>query len=261
MARALAVLFLALVVHVAMGFAPSHHQQLPGRALLRPARQQVIRSMHGGAVPQTYNGARISPPPDLPSLLLHNRIVYIGMPLVPAVTELIIAELLYLNYESATKPVYMYINSPGTTSADGRAVGFETEAFAIADCMKYIKPPVHTICIGQAYGAAAMLLSQGALGKRSCLPNSSIMLHQPRSMARGQASDIAIKAREVLNNRKVTCSLIARSCGKDLETVMNDASRTKYFSPEEAMEYGIIDKVMSPKAQNLPVTPSFMNSL
>jgi len=113
------------------------------------------------------------------------------------VTELIIAELLYLNYESGDKPVFMYINSSGTTSADGRSVGFETEAFAIADCMKYIRPPVHTICLGQAYGAAAMLLSQGAKGHRVSLPNSSIMLHQPRSMARGQASDIAIKAREV----------------------------------------------------------------
>lgn len=179
---------------------------------------------------------------------------------MPAVTELIIAELLYLNYESATSPVFMYINSSGTTSADGRSVGFETEAFAIADCMKYIRPPVHTICLGQAYGAAAMLLSQGSKGHRAALPNASIMLHQPRSMARGQASDIAIRAREVLANRRVTCSLIAKACGKDVESVMADASRTKYFSPQEAVEYGLIDKVLRSDV-DLPALPSFMSAL
>jgi len=219
-----------------------------------------LQMVAGGATPSTYDGARIGPPPDLPSLLLHNRIVYIGMPLVPAVTELIIAELLYLNYESSDKPVFMYINSSGTTAANGQSVGFETEAFAIADCMKYIRPPVHTICVGQAYGAAAMLLSQGSKGNRVCLPNASIMLHQPRSQARGQASDIAIRAREVLANRKVTCSLIASACGKDVETVMEDASRTMYLSPQEAMEYGMIDRVLKSET-DLPVMPSFMSAL
>lgn len=238
-----------------------------GRRASTPALQMGLDGLRmgvGAASPSsspTYEqGVRIGPPPDLPSLLLHNRIVYIGMPLVPAVTELIIAELLFLNYEDSKKPVTMYINSSGTMSADGKSVGFETEAFAVADCMKYIKPPVHTICIGQAYGAAAMLLSQGEKGHRSSLPNSSIMLHQPRSMARGQASDIAIKAREVLANRKVTCSLIAEACDKSLDEVMADASRTKYFSPEEAVEYGMIDKVLKNNA-DLPVTPSFMNKL
>jgi ATP-dependent Clp protease protease subunit len=104
------------------------------------------------AMEEMYDGVRIGPPPDLPSLLLHNRIVYIGMPLVPAVTELIIAELLYLNYEDTSKPITMYINSSGTTTADGQSVGFETEAFAIADVMKYVRPPVCTIAVGQAFG-------------------------------------------------------------------------------------------------------------
>merc|ERR1711934_659173 len=129
------------------------------------------KAMQTGA--QNYDGVRIGPPPDLASLLLHNRIVYLGMPMVSAVTELIVAELLYLNYESPSKPVTLYINSPGTVNAQGQAVGFETEAFAIADCMKYIKPPVQTICVGQAFGAAAMLLAQGEKGKRFCLPNAS----------------------------------------------------------------------------------------
>jgi len=222
------------------------------------------RAAAGGEMSEMYEGVRIGPPPDLASLLLHNRIVYLGMPMVPAVTELIVAELLYLNYESATKPVTLYINSPGTTNSEGRAVGFETEAFAIADTMKYIKPPVHTICVGQAYGAAAMLLSQGAKGYRSCLPNASIMLTQPISMARGQASDIAIKAREVMANRKVMCELLARSCGKSVEEVTLDASRTKYLQPEEAVEYGLIDRVLTAVGKETPAAamrPSFMDAL
>ena len=202
---------------------------------------------------QQVDGVRVGPPPDLPSLLLHNRIIYIGMPLVPSVTELVVAQLLYLNYESPSKEVYMYVNSVGT-SAGRQQLAFETEAFAIADTMNYVSPEIETICLGTAFGTAAMLLANGAKGKRACLPNSTIMLHQPRSMARGQASDIAIKAKEVVTNRKVTCELIARACGKDIETVLADAGRTKYLSPEEAVDYGLIDKVLQ-STKNMPVNP------
>mmetsp|Transcript_38965 Transcript_38965/g.51386 ORF Transcript_38965/g.51386 Transcript_38965/m.51386 type:complete len:289 (+) Transcript_38965:124-990(+) len=186
----------------------------------------------------------IGPPPDLPSLLLHNRIIYLGMPLVPSVTELIVAEMLYLNYESKTKPLYLYINTPGTMTADGKAVGFETEAFAIADTMKYIDCPVHTIAVGQAFGAGALLLAMGDRGHRQCLPNASIMLHQPRSQARGQATDIAIKAREVLHNRKVAIDMLAKCTRKSTEEITRDCSRTMYLSPQEAVEYGLCDKVV-----------------
>jgi len=214
----------------------------------------------GAQAEEMYDGVRIGPPPDLPSLLLHNRIVYIGMPLVPAVTELVIAELLYLNYEDNTKPITMYINSSGTTTPGGQSVGFETEAFAIADVMKYVRPPVQTVALGQAFGAAAMLLSQGKRGRRFALPNATILLNQPRSMARGQASDIAIKAREVAHNRKTTCELIAMGCGKPLNTVIEDCMRVKYLQPHEAVEYGLIDKVMVNEA-SLPVKPSFISQL
>lgn len=105
-----------------------------------------------------------------------------------------------------------------------------------------------------------MLLSQGAKGHRFCLPNASIMLHQPRSQARGQASDIAIKAREVMANRRVTCSLLAKACGKDLESVMTDAGRTKYLTPDEAVTYGLVDKVLT-NDNDVPLMPSFMNAL
>jgi ATP-dependent Clp protease protease subunit len=181
------------------------------------------------------------------------------MPLVPAVTELIIAELLYLNYESTTDPITMYINSSGTTTADGQSVGFETEAFAIADVMKYVRPPVHTVALGQAFGAAAMLLSQGKRGQRFALPNATILLNQPRSMARGQATDIAIKAREVAHNRRTMCELIASACGKPVNEVMEDCSRVKYLQPDEAVEYGLIDQVI--KNEALAVKPSFMSQL
>jgi len=207
-----------------------------------------------------YEGAPIGPPPDLPSLLLHNRIVYIGMPLVPAVTELIIAELLYLNYES-TDPITMYINSSGTTTASGEAVGFETEAFAIADVMKYVRPPVHTVALGQAFGAAAMLLSQGKRGYRFALPNATILLNQPKSQARGQASDIAIKAKEVANNRRVMCELIASASGKPVDEVIKDCSRVKYLQPDEAVEYGIVDQVIENGDKRMPTSPAFMNAL
>uniref|UniRef100_A0A6U3WBP8 ATP-dependent Clp protease proteolytic subunit n=1 Tax=Ditylum brightwellii TaxID=49249 RepID=A0A6U3WBP8_9STRA len=225
----------------------------------------LMKKMVAGGASQAYGeeyyeGVRIGPPPDLPSLLLHNRIVYIGMPLVPAVTELVIAELLYLNYESTDEPITMYINSSGTTTANGQSVGFETEAFAIADVMKYVRPPVHTCAIGQAFGAAAMLLSQGKRGRRSALPNATILLNQPRSQARGQASDIAIRAREVAHNRRTTCELIAQACAKPVGTVMDDCKRVKYLQPHEAVEYGLIDRVLENES-SLPVKPSFISQL
>lgn len=204
----------------------------------------------GGAIPQAQGDNiqswEIGPPPDLPSLLLANRIIYIGMPLVPSVTELVIAQLLYLNYQN-DQTITIYINSPGTNSPDGRAFSFDTEAFAIADTMQFIRPPIRTICVGQAFGTAAMILSLGQKGNRFSLPNASIMLNQPRSRARGQASDVAIKAKEILSNRKVTNQFLAQSCGKDLAVIEKDTSRVKYLSPEEAVQYGIIDKVLYPE--------------
>eukprot|EP00519_Triparma_laevis_P014156 CAMPEP_0182494804 /NCGR_PEP_ID=MMETSP1321-20130603/3643_1 /TAXON_ID=91990 /ORGANISM="Bolidomonas sp., Strain RCC1657" /LENGTH=264 /DNA_ID=CAMNT_0024697995 /DNA_START=72 /DNA_END=866 /DNA_ORIENTATION=+ len=243
-----------------------NHHLNPGRAPgLSPTRTNRLSRVPklnagGGAAAgvEQYDGVRIGPPPDLPSLLLHNRIVYIGMPLVPAVTELIIAELLYLNYESSDKPIYMYINSSGTLSQDGRPVGFETEAFAIADCIRYIKPPVHTIALGQAQGAAAMLLGMGKKGFRYALPNAVITLTQPKGQARGQASDIAIRAKEVMANKKVTCDLIAKATGKSIEEVEKDCQRVKYFDGEEAKDYGLVDKVLH-STKDLPVEPSFLS--
>ena len=154
-------------------------------------------------------GTDIGPPPDLPSLLLSNRVVYLGMPIVPSVSEVIIAQLLFLNFQS-DQTVTMYINSVGTNAPDGSAMSFDTEAFAIADTMMYIKPQIRTICVGQAHGTAAMLLALGQKGLRCALPNASIMLNQPKSRSHGQASDVAIKAQELLIARHAKNSLIAQ---------------------------------------------------
>lgn len=137
----------------------------------------------------------------------------------------------------------MYINSPGTASQDGMT-GFETDAFAIADTMRYIRPEAHTICLGMAYGTASMLLASGARGKRAMLPNAVAMLHQPRSRTQGQASDISLRAKEVLYNRRVLASLIAERAGQELSTVERDMGRTKYLSAEDCLAYGLVDKVL-----------------
>jgi ATP-dependent Clp protease, protease subunit len=192
-----------------------------------------------------------SPPPDLPSLLLKERIVYIGLPLVAAVTELITAELLYLQYEDPEKPIYIYINSSGTGREDGEPVGFETEAFAICDTMRYIKPPIHTICIGTAIGAAAMLLSSGTKGLRASLPNASIVLRQPKSYARGQATDIEIRAKEVLANRDTMLDVLSHNTGQTREKLTKDMDRLFYMTAQEAKEYGLIDKVLESR-KDLP---------
>ena len=224
------------------------------------AEREVVRASSTSA-PVVVEGARLGPPPDLPSLLLHNRIVYIGMPLTAPVCELVIAELLYLNYNDPEKPIYIYLNSTGTSGPDGSSAGFETDAFAVIDTIGYIRPPVYTICVGSAFGLAAVILASGTKGQRSSLPNSSIMLHQPRATARGQASDIAIKAREVMYNRKVAMELLSERTGRSVEECLKQSERTKYMTPEEAVEFGIIDKVVRSEKDMPKEMPQFLKKL
>jgi len=187
-----------------------------------------------------------TPPPDLPSILLKERIVYLGMPLVSSskVTEVIIAQLLFLQFDDPDKPIFFYINSTGTSGYSGEAIGFETEAFAICDTINYIKPPVHTICIGQAMGTAAMILSAGTKGFRASLPHATIILNQNRTGARGQATDIQIRAKEVLENKRTMLEIFAKNTGQTVEKISKDLDRTFYLTPEQAKEYGLIDKVL-----------------
>lgn len=182
----------------------------------------------------------------MPSLLLNNRIVYLGMPITNQVTELIISELLFLQYDGAGKPILMYINSPGTTTDQGQPVGFESEAFAIADTMEYVQAPIHTVLVGKAYGLAAMLLACGEKGERSTLPYGTVMLHQPRGQqAQGQASDIAIKASEVLHNRKTALEITAKATGTSLDKLTADTNRCLYLDAQGAVDYGIVDKIVN----------------
>jgi len=161
------------------------------------------------------------------------------------VSELLIAQLLYLQYDSPSKPLIMYINSPGTTTEQGQPVGFETEAFSIADTMAYVEAPIQTVLVGKAYGLAAMLLACGDKGSRSALPYGTVMLHQPRGQqAQGQASDIAIKAREVLLNRKVALDIMSQATGVTVEKLTEDTNRCMYLDAEAAKAYGIVDKIV-----------------
>ena len=202
-----------------------------------------------------------TPPPDLPSLLLKERIVYLGLPLFSDddakrqlgmdVTELIIAQLLFLEFDNSEKPIYFYINSTGTSWHTGDAIGFETEAFAICDTISYIKPPIHTICIGQAMGTAAVILSAGSKGHRAALPHSSIVLHQPRSGASGQATDIQIRAKEVIHNKQAMLKILSANTGKSVDQLSKDSDRMSYLNPHEAVEYGLIDRVLKSR-KDLP---------
>ena len=202
-----------------------------------------------------------TPPPDLPSLLLKERIVYLGLPLFSDddakrklgmdVTELIIAQLLFLEFDNSEKPIYFYINSTGTSWYTGDAIGFETEAFAICDTLRYVKPPVHTICIGQAMGTAAVILSAGTKGQRAALPHASIVLHQPRSGAQGQATDIQIRANEVIHNKKAMLEILSRNTGRSVDQLSKDSDRMSYLNPHEAVDYGIIDRVLTSR-KDLP---------
>ncbi|WP_413678417.1 ATP-dependent Clp protease proteolytic subunit [Prochlorococcus sp. MIT 0916] len=202
-----------------------------------------------------------TPPPDLPSLLLKERIVYLGLPLFSDddakrqlgmnVTELIIAQLLFLEFDNSEKPIYFYINSTGTSWYTGDAIGFETEAFAICDTLRYVKPPVHTICIGQAMGTAAVILSAGTKGQRAALPHASIVLHQPRSGAQGQATDIQIRANEVIHNKRAMLEILSHNTGRSIDQLSKDSDRMGYLNPHEAVDYGIIDRVLTSR-KDLP---------
>lgn len=219
------------------------------------------------AVQSSYYGDMSfrTPPPDLESLLLKERIVYLGMPLFSSdevkqqvgidVTQLIIAQLLYLQFDDPDKPIYFYINSTGTSWYTGDAIGFETEAFAICDTLNYIKPPVHTICIGQAMGTAAMILASGTKGFRASLPHATIVLNQNRTGAQGQATDIQIRAQEVLSNKQTMLEILSHNTGQTTEKLAKDMDRTFYLTPAQAKDYGLIDRVMeSTKELPKPLT-------
>jgi ATP-dependent Clp protease protease subunit len=173
---------------------------------------------------------------DIYSRLLKDRIVFIGTPIDDHVANLIIAQMLFLESEDPEKDISIYINSPG---------GSVTAGLAIYDTMQYVKPDVATLCMGQAASMGAVLLSGGVKGKRFALPNSRVMIHQPLGGMRGQASDMEIQAREILKMKKLLNGLLATHAGKDPEVVEGDSDRDFFMSAEQAMDYGLIDKVIT----------------
>lgn len=186
-------------------------------------------------VEQTARGERAY---DIYSRLLKDNIIFIGSPIDDNIANLVIAQLLFLAAESPERDVNLYINSPGGTITAG---------LAIYDTMQFVAPDVSTICIGQAASMAAVLLAAGAKGKRFALPHSRIVIHQPYGGVSGQATDIDIQAREILRARKSINEILAQHTGKDLPVIERDTDRDFIMTPQEAVEYGVADRVIHKK--------------
>ena len=183
-------------------------------------------------VEQTSRGERAY---DIYSRLLKDRIVFLGVAVDDVVSNLVIAQMLFLEAENPDQDVFLYINCPG---------GVATAGLAIYDTMQYIRPDVQTICIGQAASMGAVLLAAGAKGKRFALPNVRIMIHQPLGAFQGQAVDVDIQAREILRMRDALDRILAKHTGQTLERVHTDTDRDFFMSGQQAKEYGIIDEVI-----------------
>jgi ATP-dependent Clp protease protease subunit len=172
---------------------------------------------------------------DIYSRLLKDRIIFIGTPIDDAIANLVIAQMLFLEAEDPERDIHLYVHSPG---------GVVSAGLAIYDTMQFIRPDVVTICMGQAASMGALLLAAGAKGKRSALPNSRIMVHQPLGGSQGQATDIEIYAREILTLRGKLNDILAKHTEQSLEKIEKDTDRNFFMSAEEAKEYGIIDEVI-----------------
>jgi ATP-dependent Clp protease protease subunit len=177
---------------------------------------------------------------DIYSRLLRERVVFLVGPVNDSTANLIVAQLLFLESENPDKDIYFYINSPGGSVSAG---------LAIYDTMQFIKPDVSTLCIGQAASMGAFLLSAGAKGKRYCLPNSRMMIHQPLGGFQGQASDIEIHAREILYLKDRLSGMLAKNTGQPIEVIERDTDRDNFMGAEEAVNYGLIDKVLENREQ------------
>lgn len=193
--------------------------------------------MHMNLIPtvieQTSRGERAY---DIYSRLLKDRIIFLGTPINDTVANIVVAQLLFLQAEDPDKDIHLYINSPG---------GSITAGMAIYDTMHFIKPDVSTICIGMAASMGAFLLAAGAKGKRFALPNSEVMIHQPLGGAQGQASDIEIAAKRILKMRDHLNTILAERTGQPLERIQKDTDRDNFLSAADAVEYGLIDKVIT----------------
>jgi len=181
---------------------------------------------------------------DIYSRLLKERVVFLVGPVTEVTANLILAQMLFLESENPDKEISFYINSPGGSVSAG---------LAIYDTMQFIKPAVSTLCIGQAASMGALLLASGAKGKRFCLPNSRVMIHQPMGGFSGQASDVEIHAREILFLKGRLNEIFAKHTGQDIKNVERDTDRDNFLSAEQALTYGIVDKVLSTRTETVKV--------
>jgi ATP-dependent Clp protease protease subunit len=179
---------------------------------------------------------------DIYSRLLKERVVFLVGPVTEVTANLIVAQLLFLESENPDKDVAFYINSPG---------GLVSAGLAIYDTMQFIKPDVSTLCIGQAASMGALLLAAGAKGKRFCLPNSRVMIHQPMGGFQGQASDVEIHAREILFLKSKLNEILARHTGQKMETIQKDTDRDNFLSAEQAVNYGLVDRVLVSRTETV----------
>ena len=196
-------------------------------------------------IEQTNRGERMY---DIYSRLLKDNIIFLGRPLDDDVANVIIAQMLFLEAENPEKDIALYVNSPG---------GSVTAGLAIYDTMQHVKPDVSTLCVGQAASMAAVLLAAGSTGKRACLPNSRVLIHQPLLYGlQGQQTDIDIHAKDLMRMRERIDEILAHHTGKPQKEIHADTERDKILSAEAAVEYGLVDQVMSPRELTQPADPS-----
>jgi ATP-dependent Clp protease protease subunit len=175
---------------------------------------------------------------DIYSRLLKERIIFLGDPISDQIANNVMAQMIYLEYENPEKDIILYINSPG---------GYVSSGMAIYDTMQHIRPDVVTICMGSAISMAAVLLAAGTKGKRYVLPHSKVMLHQPMGAATGQSSDIQIHAKEIVRSRDQLAQIVSKHTGKSIADVREKTDRDFYMSPEDALEFGIVDEIFQPR--------------
>jgi ATP-dependent Clp protease protease subunit len=203
----------------------------------RPDSGPMATGLVPMVVEQTARGERAF---DIYSRLLKERVIFLVGPVEDHQANLLIAQLLFLESENPDKDIHFYINSPG---------GMVTAGLAIYDTMQFIKPDISTVCIGQAASMGSLLLAAGAAGKRFALPNSRVMIHQPLGGFQGQATDIDIHAREILNTRERLNSILAHHTGQPIETIAQDTERDNFMDPEAAREYGLVDQVLTDRSK------------
>mmetsp|Transcript_28783 Transcript_28783/g.56401 ORF Transcript_28783/g.56401 Transcript_28783/m.56401 type:complete len:291 (-) Transcript_28783:391-1263(-) len=272
-----AIIGLVLSLGVSEGFVLNQRRESSSRRVeghsrwdRRDSAPTILRRRGGsgaGGALEYFEGVPLAPPPDLASAMLHNRIVYLGAGLYPEVTETIVQQLLYLESTDATKPITMYINSDGSTlrykNAQGQVFPLEAnewDALAVCDVMSYVKPEVQTVCVGKACGTAALLLANGAPGKRFSLPNATIMVGSGRkSVNRDQAEGVMKTVTEILHLKEQLAALLSRRTGQSIENVKQLMSRKVYMSPEEAEDFGLLDSVLTPEKKeegDFPLLPT-----